>query len=79
MGAEKSTQAEACATKGDPSLRHNSTQKVDLAKPIPRRESDKCGLGGALPQSLLYSYYGFELNGALLRTGGGRCDILSMK
>jgi hypothetical protein len=45
MGAEKSTQAEACATKGDLALRHNE----------------------------------FELNGALLRTGVGRCHILTMK
>jgi hypothetical protein len=35
MGAEKSTQAEAYATEGDLALRHNSNQKVDLAKPIP--------------------------------------------
>lgn len=68
MGAEKSTQAEASATKGDLALRRNSIQKVDLAKPIRWRESDKCGLGGALLQSLLYSYYEVEFSGAPLRS-----------
>jgi hypothetical protein len=44
VGAEKSTQTEVCATRGDPALRIDSTKNIAMPEPSPWHGGEKCGL-----------------------------------